>query len=590
MDGRVLINHSHGNSLGDIMELAGWTPEPPLLHSAGTVSTIEPVSLIIPTFFNAELKRRSLRYLLAGLEQCESVREIILVSSDGEKQDFSDLQRCANERPIKIVEADPHNRGKSRNAGAAAATSPNLLFLDDDMLLRNWRGVDVILSHLQATGQDCALFPRRQYAKFPLLFDPYTLQQVIALWRERGEASGSPFLYDPLAEGAPDLPMLFCFPGCFMIIRRDAYERLNGFPEDFVGWGFEDTDFAARAMRELNVLNLFRTGEPLLHIDHPVSPYKSDEHNANYKKFYACTESPDINLFCRRVFRGTDFSPSDAALDNRAAWINPLRQLARWGIPLGIPQVEPWWMRVARQRLSRHLGPLPRFIVLHGSRAEGTARENDDHDVLSLYDGNIQEFFVSKFPRVEMECAALGRFEHTAAHPSIHSFTGPMELAKVARARLLWGSRVAWPQWSGHWLKVAMANGWAFWLVLGLGLRRHSAKYGPMADRYFRSLGKLRAHATAAGEFQVNGEGDFSDEAALAVAAIHALDQFQPDWRERVRTGDAVFELQVPEVWTALHHLLDWPQRLELRQVDRAERRPHRRRLVQTPRPIGIVV
>ena len=559
MDGRVLINHSPRHTRHDIAELAGWTPGEPHFHAAGPVGALEPVSVIIPTFFNAELKRRSLRYLLAGLEQCRSVQEIILVSSDGEPQNFRDLEALVGARPIRVVESDPHNRGKSRNVGAAAATTPNLLFLDDDMLLRNWRTVDVLLSHLLATGQDAAMFPRRQYAKFPLLFDPFTLQQVIDLWRGSGRAEGSPFLYDPLLEGTRDLPMLFCFPGCFMLMRRAAYEKLNGFTEEYVGWGFEDTDFGVRALRELKVLNLFRTGEPLLHLDHPVSPYKSDEHNANFKKFYASAERPDVHLFCRQIFHGHDFAPGgEDAFNNERVWVDPLHQIVKRGVPLDVTRVATGWRRVARQRQQRHLGPLPRFIALHGSRAEGTARAGDDFDVLGIYDGEVQEFFVSPgAARVEIECADQRRFEHIAAHPAIHSFTGPMELAKVARARLLWGDAAAWQAWSVQLLQTALEQGWCYWLVLGLGLRRHAAKYGPVADRYFRSLGKLRAHAIAERQFLVNGEGDFTDEAALALAARDALDKFCPDWRARLRDGEAVFELQVPEVWTALHHLLE---------------------------------
>lgn len=558
MDGRVLINHSHGQPRGHLAELAGWTPAEPRFNSGGPVGALEPVSLIIPTFFNAELKRRSLRYLLAGLEQCRSVQEIILVSSDGEPQNFSDLEPFVGGRPIRVVESDPHNRGKSRNIGAAAASAPNLLFLDDDMLLRNWRTVDVLLSHLLAGGQDAAMFPRRHYAKFPLLFDPFTLQQVIDLWRTQGRAEGSPFLYDPLLEGARDLPMLFCFPGCFMLMRHAAYQRLEGFTEEYVGWGFEDTDFGVRAVRELNVLNLFRTGEPLLHLDHPVSPYKSDEHNVNFKKFYASAERPDVHLFCRQIFQGRDFAPDGSdAPDNDRRWMEPLQQIIKRGVPLDLARVAPGWRRVARQRLLRHLGPLPRFIALHGSRAEGRAQAGDDFDLLGLYDGEVQEFFVAPgVARVEIECADQRRFEHIAAHPAIHSFTGPMELAKVARARLLWGDETAWQEWSAPLLQSAMEQGWCYWLVFGLGLRRHAAKYGPMADRYFRALGKLRAHAVAEQGFMLNGEGDFTDEATLALAARDALDKFCPDWRARLRDGAAVFELQVPEVWTALHHLL----------------------------------
>ena len=147
-----------------------------------------------------------------------------------------------------------------------------------------------------------------------------------------------------------------------------------------------------------------------------------------------------------------------------------------------------------------------------------------------------------------------------------------MELAKVARAQRLWGSRSAWQEWSSHLLQTAMKQGWCYWLVLGLGLRRHAAKYGPVAERYFVSLGKLRAHAIAEGQFQVNGEGDFSDEAALAVAAGHALDSFCPDWRQRVCAGESVFELQVPEVWNALHHLVDFPLRVKTRLKPRLAR------------------
>jgi hypothetical protein len=341
-----------------------------------------------------------------------------------------------------------------------------------------------------------------------------------------------------------------------MLIRRSAYEELNGFSEDFVGWGFEDTEFGVRAMNQLRVLNLFRTGEPLLHIDHPVSPYKSDEHNANYQKFYDGPEQPDMNLFCRRVFLGTDFAPGRQLERPDDVWLDPLRRLAQRGIPLPTALAAGWWLRIAHQRVRQHLSPLPKFIVLHGSRADGANGPHDDYDILGLYDGAVQEYFVTDGPaRVELECANFRRFEHIAAHPAIHSFTGPMELAKLADARLLWGNPGEWDLWTHGVAQGAMDRGWCFWLVLGLGLRRHFSKYGPMATRYFRSLEKLRAQAVAVARFQVNGEGDFSDEAALAIAAADALDKFQPEWRPMVRAAQPVFELQVPEVWTALHCL-----------------------------------
>src|SRR5688572_8325084 len=198
MDGRVLIKRNGEDACQPpVLELAGWAPDVPRIQSGGLVECVEPVSLIVPTFFNSELKQGSLRFLLAGLAQSEAVREVILVSSDGENRGFDDLRSLVADRPIRVVEADPHNRGKSRNAGAAAASSPLLLFLDDDMLVKNWRGIDVMVSHMLATGQECALFPRRHYAKFPLLFDPPTLRTVVEEWRQNGELNRSPFLFDP---------------------------------------------------------------------------------------------------------------------------------------------------------------------------------------------------------------------------------------------------------------------------------------------------------------------------------------------------------------------------------------------------------
>ena len=560
MDGRILINN-HGARLPSarIPELAGWRPGVPSIHAGGPVEILEPVSLIVPTFFNSELKHRSLRYLLAGIEHSYSVQEIILVASDGENKNFDDLHRYAHGRDIRIVESDPHNRGKSRNAGAAVASSPHLLFLDDDMLLRNWRSIDVILSQLLSTAQDCALFPRRHYAKFPLLFDPPMLETVIEKWRTHLGADGNPFLYDPL-RGARDLPMLFCFPGCFMLIRREAFQRLNGFNEEFIGWGFEDTEFGLRAIRDLRVMNLFRQGEPLLHIDHPVSPYKSDEHNTNYKKFYSGTVSIDVSHFCRTVFRGKDFGPGHNALCSDTAFVEPFRQLACRGIPIDSDAMQNWCSAIARQRLIHHLNPLPKFIALHGSRAQGANDFDDDYDVLSLYCGRVQEFFVSSGePRVEVECADLHRFEHVADHPAIHSFQGPMELAKIANARLLWGDEGAWREWSSGLIRNALEHGWCFWLVFGLGLRWQAAKYGPMVERYFSSLKRLRLHSRTIDDGIVDREMDLSDQSTVVHLARRALDQHCPDWRERLASGTPVFELQVPEVWIALHRLTKVP-------------------------------
>ena len=556
MDGRVLPKqHDYHDVLATIPELADWPPAPTIL-SSGDTARCEPVSLIVPTFFNSELKGRSLRHLLAGIHRSVTIEEVVLVSSEGDRRPFDDLELLVKGRRLTVVESDPHNRGKSRNVGAAAATAPNLLFLDDDMLPRDWRGMDVILSRLLAGGFDCALFPRRHYARFPLLYDPPLLQRIIAQWRGGGSSADTPFLFDPVTQGARDLPMLFCFPGCFMLIRREAFRRLGGFSEHFVGWGFEDTDFGLRAIRELRVLNLFRQGEPLLHIDHPVSPYKSEEHHTNYQKYHTATTAVDINLFCRAVFAGDDFQAAPRFRLNRTAYLEPFEHLARRGVPIDVEQLRPWSLRLAEQRLQKYLHPLPEFIILHGSRSGGAGSPDSDYDVLLLYRGVIREFIVSPGPPpVELECVDIGFFSALAAQPWLNPLQGPMELAKIAQGRLLWGNSSQWRAWADTLIQDAVGRGRAFWLVFGLGLKLQAAKYGPMVGRHLASVRQLLRKIGPEDHGWFCEDSETIPLKVLARHAAAALDREIGDWRRRLDAGEGLFMLQVPEVWAALHFL-----------------------------------
>ncbi len=592
MDSRVILNRIRRRESVSLEELEQLKKLQPELRADGTVHRTSRVSVIVPTFFNSDLKSGSLRHLLTGIEAARSVEQVVIVASGGEDALLGTLKEVIGDRTLTVAEAEPHNRGGSRNVGAAAATGEYLLFLDDDMLLKDWRCVDVVLSALLTGGFECAMFPRRQYARFPLLYDPPSLAAAIGRWREHG-VNGDPLVYDPLHEGTPDLPMLFCFPGCFMIIHREAFASLAGFDSSFQGWGFEDTDFALRAIRRLRVLNLFSRAEPLLHIDHPVSPYKSDEHRVNYEKYFSSSIAVDVHRFCRTVLRCSDFTPQveQEPVLEKDIHVQPFTQLAAAGIPLDPQELEEWAAGVAEKRMHALLSPRPEFIVLHGSRASGRATARSDYDVLCVYRGPVHEFFVTKVePRVEIECGDFDVFNAIAAEPAQYGMHGVLELAKLAQARLLWGDAEKWSAWQSQTLDLAIANGHAYWLVLTLGLRLHATKYGAVIERFCGSLravvesrsavgpapspvtsptgatacrtaGEAPARlATAGGGCPTtgnSGEVQTADVARLAESARAALDARTPDWRERLADGRKVFTLQIPEVWSALYHLAD---------------------------------
>src|SRR3954466_8685648 len=120
MDTRIVprLQTGAGEDLRTIPELADIDRISPTLHRQTAVKHRASISVIVPTFFNAGLKQRSLAFLLAGIERSQNVHEVILVSSDGEDSNFADLLALMGGRSLRVTQADPHNRSQSRNNGA----------------------------------------------------------------------------------------------------------------------------------------------------------------------------------------------------------------------------------------------------------------------------------------------------------------------------------------------------------------------------------------------------------------------------------------------------------------------------------------
>ena len=59
--------------------------------------------------------------------------------------------------------------------------------------------------------------------------------------------------------------------GCNMAFWRKDLVRVNGYDEQFTGWGWEDTELALRLMNAGRALRFIRFGAIQYHLDHPVS-------------------------------------------------------------------------------------------------------------------------------------------------------------------------------------------------------------------------------------------------------------------------------------------------------------------------------
>ncbi len=509
----------------------------------------------MPTYHNERLKQNSLLRALEGIGRSTAVREIIIAIGDDRGRDYKGLFASFTSKPIRFVESKPNERALSRNVAAAKASGQFLLFLDDDMLIKDWRIADVILSHILTGKYDAAMFPRRNYVRFPVLFDPPALNDLLQRWRA-DRIGDDPCYHDPYIEGSKFRSLVFCFPGCFMIMRKSAFKRLGGFPEQYSGWGFEDAHFAMAAVSRLKVLNLFTKVEPLLHIDHPVTPYKAEELERNYSQFLTATNFTDLETFCARVFTGADFSAELAMAQRNSSLLSlPSLLKRKHRIPLEVDEVMRVCHRIAERRSANASEASPKQVVLHGSRANGASRRDSDYDLLVLFGGDaMREFFVSwnGGPPVEFEFSSYEIFEQMARQPDSFGMQGLFELTKIVKSRWLWGDELEWNSWRRHIVDVACLNGRAYWFAYLLGTHLATKDH----HRFEQVRGAL---ALLFGDFTLPDELPYVEKFTRGKAGRRLrtlLDARNPRWREELTAGRKVFPSQPPEIWRALKWLV----------------------------------
>lgn len=154
---------------------------------------------------------------------------------------------------------EPFSRSKSRNAAAAKATGSVLVFLDADSYVSLWQlrqAVSAVRPHRTRQW----IFP---YDIYYSLTAPGTLKWMTSSFLDGGIDEHDCVHvfpgFDPFAHPAS-------VGGC-VVASREAFERVGGYDERFVGWAFEDRAFAY-------ALEAFygpapRVLGPLYHLWHP---------------------------------------------------------------------------------------------------------------------------------------------------------------------------------------------------------------------------------------------------------------------------------------------------------------------------------
>jgi len=195
----------------------------------------------------SELLRSTIRSIAAQTVPSE----LIVVEQDAESFLTGSLPAWVRVVHQRSAAGLPYNRGAAFNLGAALSRAPYLILHDNDMPVPADYAKEV--ARLLANDFDAARLQR-------LIFylDDSDTRSVMS----RGLTSRE----RPVA-------VVQNAVGGTTAVRRDVFERIGGFDEDFVGWGGEDNEFFDR----LRSTRLHEAAYlPFLHLNHPVNAERED--------------------------------------------------------------------------------------------------------------------------------------------------------------------------------------------------------------------------------------------------------------------------------------------------------------------------
>ena len=205
----------------------------------------------------------------------------VVISDDGSEDETAELVQAFADRvdfPVTFV-THPHDGfqlARCRNEGAAASQARYILFVDGDCILPP----DHLAEHLRrrevgvVMGGDCVRLdeePSDQVTLDTLRQGLFPATPRAEKRRMRSQARKAWF-YNLI--GHATKPKLI---GNNIGIWWDDYQQLNGYDQNFVGWGCEDDDLRLRAHRSgLKVKSILRWTYTY-HLWHPTEETQPDE-------------------------------------------------------------------------------------------------------------------------------------------------------------------------------------------------------------------------------------------------------------------------------------------------------------------------
>ena len=240
------------------------------------------IDVIISTRDNVTSKHFSLYYVIRSLLHQSQQDLNIIVADNGSKDDTTVALRKAFGQKVGVLDTSDvaGNLAASRNRAVSCGKAELVMFLDDDMIPN---GADTLeKSFSLARKVDFACGARRLWA--PLSWsklirpdDPInkalsTLRHTAFEPHSVNRISGKNILDNR------------SYLANYGTISRRVFEEVGGFDEEYVGWGYQDTDLMRRLCVAGYSYDLFSHAMiEVFHLSHPVD--KGQLYEVNRRRF-----------------------------------------------------------------------------------------------------------------------------------------------------------------------------------------------------------------------------------------------------------------------------------------------------------------
>lgn len=236
------------------------------------------IDVVIPTCNNLESKNISLFYTIKSiLSQSVQPRKINIV----ENVDFEPTKVYLDEEfggLVNVIDGTtkPNNISYARNTGAKNGNSKLLIFIDDDVVISRNYHFEKMLSIMKQFDFCCGAaryWTRADWNSYlNKSFHISHIQNILSyktyLPKSIERVTGNPSFQE------------YSFIGHFGAIKREIFEKVKGFDENYKEWSYQDTDLMMRLCVEGFQYSILSNEDiSVFHLSHGVDKNAFLEYN-----------------------------------------------------------------------------------------------------------------------------------------------------------------------------------------------------------------------------------------------------------------------------------------------------------------------